>query len=157
MYGVYHDQFQRIDGRWWYVSRNYSSLARPAHAGQSDSVAAKAALNDMNGLVSSIRTANDFTELPGQIRGFQQNIRASQAGNGDYYAAPDVDQSFLVKATPVITWSTPADIAYGAALGSALRCPLRVQFPRQKRGGIRRDPNKVRYSDEIWVSATIST
>ncbi len=29
VYGVYHDQFRRIDGRWWYVSRNYSSLARP--------------------------------------------------------------------------------------------------------------------------------
>ena len=31
VYGVYHDQFRRIDGRWWYVARNYSSLARPAH------------------------------------------------------------------------------------------------------------------------------
>ena len=31
VYGVYHDQFSRIDGRWWYVARNYSSLARPAH------------------------------------------------------------------------------------------------------------------------------
>jgi hypothetical protein len=31
VYGVYHDQFQRIDGRWWFVARNYSSLARPAH------------------------------------------------------------------------------------------------------------------------------
>jgi len=31
VYGVYHDQFRRIDGRWWYVQRDYSSLARPAH------------------------------------------------------------------------------------------------------------------------------
>jgi len=31
VYGVYHDEFRRIDGRWWYVARNYSSLARPAH------------------------------------------------------------------------------------------------------------------------------
>jgi SnoaL-like domain len=30
VYGVYHDRFRRIDGRWWYVGRNYSSLARPA-------------------------------------------------------------------------------------------------------------------------------
>ncbi len=25
------DAFREFDGRWWYVSRNYSSLARPAH------------------------------------------------------------------------------------------------------------------------------
>jgi hypothetical protein len=31
VYGVYHDQFHRIDDRWWYVRRDYSSLARPAH------------------------------------------------------------------------------------------------------------------------------
>jgi hypothetical protein len=31
VYGVYHDQFRRVDDRWWYASRNYSSLARPAH------------------------------------------------------------------------------------------------------------------------------
>jgi hypothetical protein len=30
VYGVYLDRFERRDGRWWYVSRNYSSLARPA-------------------------------------------------------------------------------------------------------------------------------
>jgi hypothetical protein len=30
VYGVYHDQFHRLDDRWWFVSRNYSSLARPA-------------------------------------------------------------------------------------------------------------------------------
>jgi hypothetical protein len=30
VYGVYHDQFRRIDGRWWFVQRDYSSLARPA-------------------------------------------------------------------------------------------------------------------------------
>jgi SnoaL-like domain len=31
VYGVYHDRFRRVDGQWWYVARNYSSLARPAH------------------------------------------------------------------------------------------------------------------------------
>jgi hypothetical protein len=31
VYGVYHDRFRRIDGQWWFVSRNYSSLARPAN------------------------------------------------------------------------------------------------------------------------------
>src|SRR4029078_819035 len=31
VYGVYHDQFRRIDDRWWFVQRDYSSLARPAH------------------------------------------------------------------------------------------------------------------------------
>ena len=32
VYGVYLDRFRRIDDRWWFVSRNYSSLARPARA-----------------------------------------------------------------------------------------------------------------------------
>src|SRR5438046_8448449 len=27
VYGVYLDRFRRLDGRWWFVSRNYSSLA----------------------------------------------------------------------------------------------------------------------------------
>ena len=30
VYGVYHDRFRRIDGQWWFVGRDYSSLARPA-------------------------------------------------------------------------------------------------------------------------------
>jgi len=30
VYGVYLARFRRLDGRWWFVSRNYSSLARPA-------------------------------------------------------------------------------------------------------------------------------
>ena len=30
VYGVYLDRFRRIDGRWWFVARDYSSLARPA-------------------------------------------------------------------------------------------------------------------------------
>jgi hypothetical protein len=30
VYGVYHDRFRRIDGQWWFASRHYSSLARPA-------------------------------------------------------------------------------------------------------------------------------
>jgi hypothetical protein len=30
IYGVYHDRFRRIAGQWWFVGRNYSSLARPA-------------------------------------------------------------------------------------------------------------------------------
>ena len=30
VYGVYHDRFRRVDGQWWFVGRNYSSLARPA-------------------------------------------------------------------------------------------------------------------------------
>ena len=28
VYGVYHDRFRRVDGRWWFVGRSYSSLAR---------------------------------------------------------------------------------------------------------------------------------
>jgi hypothetical protein len=44
-------------------------------------------------------------------------IRASQAGDGNYNPATDVDQSFEVaKATPAINWNTPADIVYGTAL-----------------------------------------
>ncbi|MBI3756692.1 MAG: hypothetical protein HY267_01820, partial [Deltaproteobacteria bacterium] len=46
-------------------------------------------------------------------------IRASQAGNSSYNAAPNVDQSFTIsKATPTITWSNPADITYGTALSA---------------------------------------
>ena len=30
VYGVYLDRFRRIDRRWWFVARDYSSLARPA-------------------------------------------------------------------------------------------------------------------------------
>lgn len=29
VHGVYHDEFHRIDDRWWYTRRGYSSLARP--------------------------------------------------------------------------------------------------------------------------------
>jgi hypothetical protein len=28
IYGVYHDRFARVDGRWWFASRTYHSLAR---------------------------------------------------------------------------------------------------------------------------------
>lgn len=28
IYGVYHDRFARIDGRWWFTHRTYHSLAR---------------------------------------------------------------------------------------------------------------------------------
>ncbi len=31
-YGVYHDQFLRVDGRWWFERRLYHSLARTATA-----------------------------------------------------------------------------------------------------------------------------
>jgi hypothetical protein len=27
-YGIYHDRYQRIDGRWWFARRRYHSLAR---------------------------------------------------------------------------------------------------------------------------------
>jgi len=45
-------------------------------------------------------------------------VKASQAGNDSYNAAPDVEQIFNVaKATPTITWENPADITSGTALG----------------------------------------
>lgn len=28
VYGVYHDRYRRIDGRWWFARRRYHSLAR---------------------------------------------------------------------------------------------------------------------------------
>jgi hypothetical protein len=47
-------------------------------------------------------------------------IAASQSGNGNYLAAPQVTQSVIVnKATPTITWATPAAITYGTALSGA--------------------------------------
>lgn len=47
-------------------------------------------------------------------------IRASQSGDAIYQPAVDVDQTFTVaKATPVITWITPADISLGTPLSSS--------------------------------------
>ncbi len=44
-------------------------------------------------------------------------IRASQAGDAHYQPATDVERTFTVaKATPVITWATPADITLGTPL-----------------------------------------
>lgn len=46
-------------------------------------------------------------------------VRASQTGDSNYNAAPNVDRTFTInKATPVLTWSDPADIVYGTALSS---------------------------------------
>jgi antibiotic biosynthesis monooxygenase (ABM) superfamily enzyme len=46
-------------------------------------------------------------------------IYANQAGNANYAAAPEVEQTLTInKATPVITWSDPADITSGTALSS---------------------------------------
>jgi len=46
-------------------------------------------------------------------------IRASQSGNTNYLAATNVDRSFSVTSpVPTITWSVPAAISYGTALGS---------------------------------------
>lgn len=33
-FGVYQDQFARIDGRWWFAERHYRSLARAGPGGQ---------------------------------------------------------------------------------------------------------------------------
>jgi hypothetical protein len=30
VYGLYQDEFRRIDGRWWFAGRRYQSLARTA-------------------------------------------------------------------------------------------------------------------------------
>lgn len=47
-------------------------------------------------------------------------VAANQAGNANYLAAPTVTQSLTVtKATPVITWASPAPIPYGIALSAA--------------------------------------
>lgn len=46
-------------------------------------------------------------------------IVANQAGNANFSAAPQVQQSFPVaKATPEITWANPGPITYGTALSS---------------------------------------
>jgi hypothetical protein len=31
-FGVYHDQYRRVDGRWWFARRHYQSLARTGRA-----------------------------------------------------------------------------------------------------------------------------
>ncbi|HYW69900.1 MAG TPA: MBG domain-containing protein, partial [Pyrinomonadaceae bacterium] len=46
-------------------------------------------------------------------------ITASQAGDSNYNSAADVLRPFnIAKGTPIITWSNPADIVYGTALGA---------------------------------------
>jgi len=65
-------------------------------------------------------------------------VRASQAGNDTYNAATDVDQAFTVnQATPIITWSNPADITYGTALSATqlsavASVPGALSIPRQQ-------------------------
>jgi hypothetical protein len=27
-FGVYHDRYRRVDGRWWFARRDYQSLSR---------------------------------------------------------------------------------------------------------------------------------
>jgi sugar lactone lactonase YvrE len=47
-------------------------------------------------------------------------IEAMQAGNASYVAAASVMKTITVaKATPAITWATPASIVYGAKLGTS--------------------------------------
>ena len=46
-------------------------------------------------------------------------VVASQAGNNNYFAAPDKEHTITIdKATPIIEWNNPADITYGTALGN---------------------------------------
>ncbi len=33
-FGVYHDNFRRVDGRWWFAARRYHSLARTAEGAE---------------------------------------------------------------------------------------------------------------------------
>lgn len=35
-YGVYHDDYREVDGRWWIAGRRYHSLARTSATGASD-------------------------------------------------------------------------------------------------------------------------
>jgi hypothetical protein len=45
-------------------------------------------------------------------------ITAHQAGDANHDAAPDVPQTLsIAKASPILTWATPADITFGTALG----------------------------------------
>ena len=47
-------------------------------------------------------------------------VDADQAGNADYSAAPQAQQSFTIaKGTPVVTWATPAAINFGTPVGSS--------------------------------------
>jgi hypothetical protein len=83
------------------VSATASSGLAVSFSSQTESVCT------VSGNTVTIVTAGDCT------------IRASQAGDANYNAAPNVDRTFSVaKATPVITWNTPADITYGTALSA---------------------------------------
>ena len=46
-------------------------------------------------------------------------LRASQSGNANYNAAPDVDRTFpVLSPMPVLSWTAPAGITYGTALSA---------------------------------------
>ncbi|MEY2879840.1 MAG: hypothetical protein RLZZ15_2220 [Verrucomicrobiota bacterium] len=55
-------------------------------------------------------------------------LRVSQTGNGNYSAAPDLQQGFAVaRAVPLISWAAPATITYGTTLsGTQLNATANV-------------------------------
>ena len=60
-------------------------------------------------------TYNGDTETP--VNATTYNVVASFAGNANYNPASNTTTIVINKATPTITWSNPADIIYGTALG----------------------------------------
>ena len=89
---------------------------------------------NLNTLVTGVGSGNPvtFTVIngPGELSGTNSAtltikgagsiaVRASQAGNATFLAAPDTQQTIVVaKATPTVTWGTPAAVVAGTALST---------------------------------------
>jgi gliding motility-associated-like protein len=78
-----------------------------------------------SGLAVTYSAANSLISIPTggtvvTIKGAgTAHINVDQAGNAAINHAPTYDLQFTIKkATPIITWATPADIIYGTAIGA---------------------------------------
>jgi hypothetical protein len=80
-------------------------------------------------------------------------VVASQSGNTNYNAAPNVEHAISVgKATPTITWSTPTAITYGTAL-SATQLNAQANVP----GSFAYNPNAGTILSAAGSPHTLST
>ena len=100
-----------------------SSPSNPAYLG-TYTVSATGGGSGNPVIVSVDSSATKVCSVSGSTASFKALGRcvldANQAGNTDYLVAVQVQQSFSVgKATPVLTWATPAAITYGAKLGGS--------------------------------------
>ncbi len=99
------------------ISQASASLSVNGYTGVHDGSAhgANGSATGVNGenLTSLLNLGASFTNVPGGTAHW------TFAGNTNYAPASGDATITISKATPVITWSNPADIVYGTALGAA--------------------------------------